>query len=403
MTEAIFKPIPRSVDYEQETITDLPRLNLGLRPVFLLALAGGVVVMFLLNMSMGSVDVPEQTVIRALLGNGDTTVRFADTRLSSRAVADNLFGSYDEIKRGTRGIVNKFRLPKATTATIAGAALGVSGLMMQTLFRNPLAGPFVLGISSGASLGVALVVLSAGAVTTVAALEPLLAGRSAAGDLQLAAAASIGGAVTMGLVLLVGFRVRNSMTLLILGLMISYLTSALVSLLLYFAQPERIQAYIQWTFGSFRGVTLDQIPILGVPVVVGLILALLLIKPLNALLLGEAYARSLGVNLWLARTTIITATAILTGVVTAFCGPIGFIGIAVPHLCRTLMQTSDHRMLVPATILMGAIVALTANLIAEAPGDNIILPLNAVTALIGAPIVIMVILRQRNLQQAFGA
>jgi len=184
--------------------------------------------------------------------------------------------------------------------------------------------------------------------------------------------------------------------------MMGYLVSAAVSLLLYFAIPERIQAYISWTFGSFGGVTWEQMPILASGVLIGLILALGLTKSLNALLLGEGYARSLGMNVSLTRVAIVGATALLAGTVTAFCGPIGFVGIAVPHLCRSLFNTSDHRMLVPGTILMGAIVALVAALIAEVPGRNLILPLNAVTAAIGAPIVIAVILRRRNLQQSFG-
>ena len=222
------------------------------------------------------------------------------------------------------------------------------------------------------------------------------------GDLMLALSAGLGAGVTMGLVLLVSVRVRSSMTLLILGLMFGYLVSALVSLLLYFAVPERIQAYINWTFGTFGGVTWGQLPILVGIVIVGVLIAGALTKSLNALLLGENYARSLGLDMMLTRIGIVSATALLAGVVTAFCGPIGFIGIAVPHLCRSLFNTSDHRLLVPATVLMGAIVALVASIIAEVPGNNLVLPLNAVTALLGAPIVIGVILRQRNLGKSFG-
>ncbi|MEO1166326.1 MAG: iron chelate uptake ABC transporter family permease subunit, partial [Chloroflexota bacterium] len=230
----------------------------------------------------------------------------------------------------------------------------------------------------------------------------LLAGFGLRGDFLLATAAALGAGLTMVIVLLVASRVKSSMTLLILGLMMGYLVSALVSLLLYFAVPERIQAYINWTFGTFSGVTWSQMPLLAGGVVIGLVIAMLLTKSLNALLLGEGYARSLGMNLMFTRIAIVGATALLAGAVTAFCGPIGFIGIAVPHLCRSLFNTSDHRILVPATILMGAIVALIAALIAEVPGNNLVLPLNAVTALIGAPIVIGVILRQRNLQASFG-
>jgi iron complex transport system permease protein len=348
-------------------------LNLGWRPLVLILLLAGLIGVFLVSLAMGSVHIPLDQIITVLLG-----------------------GEAD--KASWTNIVLKFRIPRVLTAALAGAALGVSGLMMQTFFRNPLAGPFVLGISSGASLGVALVVLSAGSASGV-----LLAGLGLSGDLLLATAAALGSGATMLLVLLVANRVQSSMTLLILGLMMGYLVSALVNLLLYFAIPERIQAYISWTFGSFRGVTWNQMPILAGGVLIGLLIAVALVKSLNALLLGEGYARSLGVNLRLTRMALVSATAILAGTVTAFCGPIGFVGIAVPHLCRSLFNTSDHRLLVPGTVLMGALVAVIAGLIAEVPGAELVLPLNAVTALIGAPVVIVVILRQRNLQRTFAS
>jgi iron complex transport system permease protein len=371
MSQLTFKPTPQPADYlKNET---LPRLNLGVRPTLLLLLMACLLSVFLLSLAVGSVDIPLDQIVTVLLG-----------------------GEAD--RTAWTNIVLKFRLPKALTAMLAGMALGVSGLMMQTFFRNPLAGPFVLGVSSGASLGVAVVVLSTGTVGGM-----LMAGLGLSGDLLLAVAAGLGAGLTMVLVLLVSVRIHSSMTLLILGLMFGYLVSALVSLLLYFAVPERIQAYINWTFGTFGGVTWDQLPILAGIVFIGLMLAFLLTKSLNALLLGENYARSLGMNVFVARIGIVSSTALLAGVVTAFCGPIGFIGIAVPHLCRSLFNTSDHRLLVPGTILMGAIVALVASLIAEVPGNNIVLPLNAVTALIGAPIVIAVILRQRNIGKSFAS
>ncbi len=370
MSQNLYLSIPKPSDYI--TQAKQPRLNLGLRPMLLIVLMLGLAGVFILTLALGSVDIPLDQIFVVLLGG-------------------------EAEKTSWTNIILKFRLPKALTAMFAGMALGVSGLLMQTFFRNPLAGPFVLGVSSGASLGVALVVLSTGAVGGT-----LLAGISLSGDLLLAAAAGIGAGMTMGLVLLVSVRVRSSMTLLILGLMFGYLVSALVSLLLYFSVPERIQAYINWTFGSFGGVTWDQMPILAVVVILGLLIAVTMTKSLNALLLGENYARSLGLHMMRTRIGIVTATALLAGVVTAFCGPIGFIGIAVPHLCRSMFNTSDHRLLVPATILMGAIVALVAALIAEVPGNNLVLPLNAVTALLGAPIVIGVILRQRNLGKSFG-
>ncbi len=370
MSEIVYKSIPRPADYTQETTP--PRLDLGLRPLWLIMLVAVLAGIFLLSLAIGSVSIPFDQIITVLLGGE-----------AERSAWTN--------------IVLKFRLPKALTAMLTGAALGVSGLLMQTFFRNPLAGPFVLGISSGASLGVAIVVLSTGTVGVT-----LLTGIGLTSDLLLAGAAAIGSGLTLLIVLLVASRVRSSMTLLILGLMMGYFVSAAVSLLLYFAIPERIQSYISWTFGSFSGVTWSQMPILAGGITTGLVIALALTKSLNALLLGEDYARSLGMNVRQTRIAVVSATALLAGTATAFCGPIGFVGIAVPHLCRSLFNTSDHRVLVPGTILMGAIVALIAALIAEVPGDNLILPLNAVTALIGAPVVISVILRRRNLQRSFG-
>lgn len=356
-------PAPPSLnDYAQDSRAS--SLNLGLRPLWLVALVGALIGVFLLCLALGSVTIPLDQIARVLLGGGAERESWSN-------------------------IILKVRLPKATTAALAGSALGVGGLMMQTLFHNPLADPFILGINSGASLGVAAVVLAAGSLGGT-----LIAGFGLRGDLLLACAAAIGAGVTLLLVLAVAARVRGSMTLLIVGLMFGALATALVSLLLYFAVPERIQGYINWTFGSFGGVTWDQIPILAGAVVVGLLLAFGLTKALNALLLGEDTARSLGLRLKVARIAIVVATALLAGSVTAFCGPIGFVGIAVPHLCRGLLGTSDHRLLVPGAILIGAIVALVATLIAETPGNNLVLPLNAVTALIGAPVVIAVVLRK---------
>ena len=336
----------------------------GARPLVLLLLLLLLGSFLLLSLALGSASIPLDQIVRVLLGGE----------------ADQLAWS---------NIILKFRLPKTITAMLSGMALGVSGLLMQTYFRNPLAEPYVLGVSSGASLGVALVVLTAGAGGGA-----LLAGLGLAGDLLLTVAAGLGAAITMTLVLLAAFRVQSSATLLILGLMFGYLVTALVSLLLYFARPERIQAFINWTFGSFSGVTNEQLPILALIVSAGLLLAAALVKPLNALLLGEEYARSLGLNLAGTRLGAITATALLVSAVTAFCGPIAFIGIAAPHLCRVILGSADHRLLLPGTVLIGACVALGASLIAELPGHNLVLPLNVVTALLGAPIVMLVLLRQ---------
>lgn len=339
----------------------------------LVALLGILIIAFLLSISLGSVAIPLNDVARVLLGG--------------------------EVQKTTWAtIILQFRLPKALTAMLSGAALAMSGLQMQTLFRNPLAGPFVLGISSGASLGVALVVLGVGAGSA-----SLLAGLGVLGNLGVAAAASIGAGAVMGLVLIAARRVHSSMTLLILGLLFGYATSGLVSILLYFAISERIQAYVLWTFGSFGKVTWAQMAVFAPTILFALVLGFLLVKPLNALLLGETYARSMGLHIGRARIGIVVSASVLAGVVTAFCGPIAFLGIAVPHLCRSLFNTSDHRILLPGVALLGAALALLTDLIAHVPGNSVTLPLNAVTSLVGAPVVAWVILRRRNLRQAFAA
>ena len=346
--------------------------QLGLRRISLFALLALLVIAFVLSLAIGSVNIPPDNVVRILLGGVPDRATWAD-------------------------IVLKFRLPKALTATLAGAALAVSGLQMQTLFRNPLADPYTLGVSSGASLGVALVILGAGATGTF-----LLSGISLLGDLGLATAAGIGAALTMLAVLFVANRLQNTVTLLILGLMFGYLASALVSLLIYFSLPERIQSFTLWSAGSFAGVTWSQMRIFAPLLVVGLGLAGLLPKSLNALLLGETYARTLGLNVGRARLGIILSASLLAGTVTAFCGPIGFLGVAVPHLCRGIFNTADHRVLVPTTVFLGAIMALLADLIAQLPGSQYVLPLNVVTSLFGVPVIVWVILRQRQMRTAFG-
>ncbi len=347
--------------------------HVGRQISILVALFGAVCAAFCLALAVGSVSLPLEDVLRALLGQTTSQPAFAT-------------------------IVTQFRIPRALTALLAGAALAVGGVQMQTLFRNPLTDPFVLGISSGASLGVALVVLAVG--TTGASV---LVGIGLLGDFGLAAAASLGAALMLFIVLGFARRAQNSLTLLIVGLMLGYAVSALVSLLLYFSIPERIQAYVNWTFGSFGGVTWRQVPILAPLIGLGLLLSMALVKPLNALLLGESYAQSMGINLKRARLGIIFSTALLAGSVTAFCGPIGFLGIAVPHLSRMLIRTADHRWLLPTAMLIGALAALLADLIAQVPGRQIILPLNAITALIGAPVVVMIVMRQRRLRDTFSA
>ncbi|MEH1964911.1 iron ABC transporter permease [Nostoc sp.] len=337
--------------------------------IFLIILIS-LILAFLLDLALGSVDIPLNEVVKILLGQE----------------AEKLTWTH---------IIFKFRLPKALTATLAGAALGVSGLQMQTLFKNPLAGPFVLGISSGASLGVALVVLTASATTPT-----LLADLGIISDFGLVIAASLGAASVLGMMLVVSRRVQDTMTLLILGLLFGYATSAIVSILLQFSSKERIQSYIMWTFGSFAGVTWKQLVVLIPVILLSLFLAVLQSKSLNALLLGESYARSLGLTVQKTRFSIITSASILAGAITAFCGPIAFLGVAIPHLCRSVFSTSDHRILIPSVTMMGAILALFADLFSQLAVSQMVLPLNAVTALIGTPVVTWVILR-RNSQKSF--
>jgi iron complex transport system permease protein len=333
--------------------------------LFFVFLFGVLILAFLLDIAVGSVQIPIGEVVRVLLGG--------------------------EVEKASWiHIILNFRLPKAMTATLAGAALGVSGLQMQTIFRNPLAGPFVLGISSGASLGVALVVLTANLAGAGAIFKTL----GIFGDLSLVIASSFGAASVLGLVLLVSRRVQDTMTLLILGLLFGYATSALVSILLHFSDSQKIQAYLQWTFGSFAGVTWKQMPVLVGVVLLGLVVTVLLSKPLNVLLVGESYALTLGLNMERTRFWVISSASILAGAITAFCGPIAFLGVAVPHLCRSMFNSYDHRILVPAVAIMGAILALVADLICVLPGNQTILPLNSVTALIGTPVVSWVILRR---------
>jgi iron complex transport system permease protein len=294
-------------------------------------------------------------------------------------------------------IVNQVRLPRAATAAVAGAALGIGGLQMQTLFRNPLADPYILGLSSGASLGVALVVLTAGTGGTA-----LVGGLGLGGNVGVAGAAAVGAGLVTMLVLAISRRVASPATVLIIGLMVGYAVTAVVSVLIHsgLGQFERVRAYIAWGFGSFAGTSWPQLRVLALAVAIGLTLTLLTIKPLNALLLGESYAQTMGVRVGRTRLLLVGSTALLAGAVTAFCGPIAFIGVAAPHLARGLLRSSDHRVLVPGVMLVGAIVALVAGLVAQLPGQDAALPLNAVTALVGAPVVVAILLRMRRSAQA---
>ncbi len=321
------------------------------------------VLLGLASLALGSVHIPLQDVLSILAGGEASRPAWST-------------------------IVLDFRLPRTLAALLAGAGLAVSGLLMQTLFRNPLAGPYVLGISSGASVGVAFLILGGG--TAFLARFGLL------GDLGVIVAASLGAAVVLALVLAVARRV-HPLTLLILGVLFGYGALALVTLLVHFSPPQKVRAYLAWTFGSFSGVTWGQLALLAPLIVLGLLLAFLAAKALNALLLGETYGRTLGLEVGRLRVLLLSATSILAGGVTAFCGPIGFLGVAVPHLARALLATADHRLLLPATALAGASLALLADLVSRLPGSQEVLPLNAVTALLGAPVIAWVILRRSTL------
>lgn len=294
-------------------------------------------------------------------------------------------------------IIHKIRIPQATTAVLAGSALAIGGLQMQTLFRNPLAGPSILGITAGASLGVALVMLTSGTSLGIFTLSQV----GNWGAWLIVIAAVLGSAFVLFLVLGVAIRIQDNIVVLIVGIMIGNLTVALVSIWQYFSEPELIQDYLMWTFGSLGGTTQSHLLILSICVIVGILMAFLLTKSLNMLLLGENYARSMGLPIRFTRVFIISVTSLLAGSVTAFCGPIGFIGIAVPHLTRSLLNTSDHRLLIPASCLVGAILMLFCDMIAKVPGSQTTLPINAVTALIGAPVVIGVIMKNKNLRASF--
>lgn len=343
-------------------------INIG----YLLLLAGGVAVLFLANVALGSVHIPVADIL-SILFNGES---------------ENLAW----VK-----IVENIRLPRAFTAILAGSALSVGGLQMQTLFRNPLAGPSVLGITAGASLGVAVVMLMGGTITSIFAIQQL----SGLGSWLIIGAASVGAAAVLFLILLISMRIRDSVTLLIIGLMIGNMTIALVSIWQYFSNPEQIRDYLIWTFGSLGGVTTDQLWILGLVVLAGTVIAFGLSKSLNGLLLGENYARSMGFSVGRARFWIILSTSLLAGGITAFCGPIGFVGVAVPHLTRSLLNTNEHRILIPATFLMGAILMLACDIVAQVPGSSTTLPISAVTSMVGSPVVIWVILKRKNLQASF--
>lgn len=320
-------------------------------------------VFFVLDLLLGSVSIPWVDVIKSLFGNHDNEVW------------------------GT--IVRDFRLPKSITAVLAGAALSVSGLQMQTTFRNPLAGPYVLGISAGASLGVAVMVLGIASVGSVS-----LSGLAT--SFSLAGAAILGAMLVLMVVLAVSLRVKDIMTILILGMMFGSGASALVSVLQYFSSESMLKAFVIWTMGSLSSVAGMQLQVFAIILAVGLVLSLISIRLLNVMLLGDAYAKGVGLNLTVTRVLIFTSTSLLAGGVTAFCGPIGFIGIAVPHMARMIFGTANHSVLIPGVMLLGSIAMLFADIVSQLPGFEVTLPINSVTALLGIPIVIYVVIKNQR-------
>ena len=322
-----------------------------------------VVVLFTLNLLLGSVSIPASEVVSILCGN-------------------------EAAKASWQFIVLESRLPQAITATLCGAALAVSGLMLQTAFRNPLAGPSVFGVNSGAGLGVALVMLFLGGGLSVGSV-------SITGFAAILLAAFVGAMTVMAIIFFFSTLVRNSVMLLIIGIMIGYISNSAISLLNFFATDEGVKSYMVWGMGSFGGVSMANMPVFAIVTLAGLFGALLLIKPLNALMLGDRYAENLGVNIMRVRNWLLIVTGLLTAITTAFCGPVAFIGLAVPHIARLLLTTDNHRQLLPATLLCGSVVALVCNLICYLPGESGVIPLNAVTPLIGAPVIIYVIARKR--------
>ena len=330
---------------------------------YCLGLGVAVIVLFVLNLLLGSVSIPARDVVSILLGN-------------------------EASKASWQFIVLESRLPQAITATLCGAALAVSGLMLQTAFRNPLAGPSVFGINSGAGLGVALVMLFLGGGLSVGSV-------SITGFAAILSAAFVGSMTVMAIIFFFSTLVRNSVMLLIIGIMIGYISNSAISLLNFFATDEGVKSYMVWGMGSFGGVSMANMPVFAIVTIAGLFGALLLIKPLNALMLGDRYAENLGVNIMRVRNWLLIVTGVLTAITTAFCGPVAFIGLAVPHIARLLLTTDNHRQLLPATLLCGSVVALVCNLICYLPGESGVIPLNAVTPLIGAPVIIYVIARKR--------
>lgn len=335
-------------------------MNRGVLYCIILTLA--IMLLFVLNLVMGSVSIPLGDTVSILLGDHD-------------------------VKPSWQFIIMQSRLPQALTAILCGSALAASGLMLQTAFRNPLAGPSVFGINSGAGLGVALVMLFLGGSISAGSVN-------LTGFVAVLVAAFLGAMAVMAIIFFFSTIVRSHVMLLIIGIMIGYIANSAISLFNFFATDEGVKSYLVWGLGSFGGVPMRIMPWFALITIIGLIGSLLLIKPLNALMLGDHYAENLGVHIIRTRNWLLIITGLLTAVTTAFCGPVAFIGLAVPHIARLLLKTDNHRSLLPATMLMGAVIALLCNLISFLPGENGIIPLNAITPLIGAPVIIYVILKK---------
>ncbi|WP_456423619.1 FecCD family ABC transporter permease [Lutibacter sp.] len=334
------------------------------RNIFVLLILALLLTIFI-NISLGSVSIPLKQIFLS-------------------------FFTGEVEKESWKSIVLNYRLPKAITAIIVGSGLSISGLLMQTLFRNPLAGPFVLGISSGASLGVAILILGAsflGVTITTYAFT----------NWGMAIAASLGAFLVLFAVMLAATKVRNTMSILIIGLMFGSLTAAVISVLAYFSSASQLQQYLFWSFGSLGNLSWTEISALLVVYLIGVLLVTLIIKPLNSLLLGENYAKSMGVNVKRTRNLTLISTSLLTGVITAFSGPIAFIGLAVPHLTKIMFHTSNHKILLPAVAISGAIIMLICDSIAQLPNSEYTLPINAITSLFGAPIIIWLLVRKRKI------
>ena len=334
-------------------------------PSIFIALILALIVSLLFNLSLGQVAIPVKDVFKSLLGSNAS-------------------------KETWEYIIFNFRLPKAITAILVGMGLSISGLLMQTMFRNPLAGPYVLGLSSGSSLGVAFVILGAGFLP-VSLSEILLS------NYTIVLASSLGSLMVLLLVITISQQLRDTATILIVGLMFGSFTSAIVSVLTYFSSAEQLQKFTFWSLGSIGNLSWSSIFLLLFFVVIGLLMSLYSIKTLDALLLGENYAKSMGLNIKKSRLIIMIATSILAGSITAFAGPIAFVGLAVPHLAKLFFQTSNHKILFWGTILIGAIIMLFCDTISQMPGFNFTLPINAITSIIGAPVVIWLLIRKRSL------